>query len=312
MENLIFSIEIVLPLFIVIGVGYACKRLRLIDAALTKQIMKLLFYVFLPVMLCKNVYTSSPEAILNPRVFVFAIVGMIAEFLILMIGVPKLEAEPQRRGAIIQASFRCNYAYFGIPMVESICQGQDASLAALLLVVTMPLFNIMAVVALEAHRGGKPNARKMIGKIIRNPLIIGTLLGMVILLSGIRIPSILQKPIDDISKVASPLALFLLGSSIDFSRITSHVKPLAICLLSKLVVFPAAAVALAALMGMRGVELACMLVLFGGPTAVNATVMAQQMDADSALSTEAVIFTTLFSAFTLCAFIFLMKSLGLI
>lgn len=312
MENFILSLEIVLPLFIVMAVGYACKRMKLVTEALAKQMNGLVFRVFLPVLLCKNIYTSSLESLINPGVFIFAAVGILVMFFLLMAVVPRIEPDKRKCGAMIQAMFRSNYAYFGIPLVQAIFPQSDTSVASLLVVIVVPLFNVLAVVVLEMFRGGKADPWQIIKKILTNPLIIGSLAGLIILITGIRIPSILQKPIDDLSKVATPLALFLLGASIDFSKTGAHVRQLSLCVLAKLVVFPLAAVLAGALMGMRGVELASLLIIFGAPTAVNSAVMAQQMGSDGDLATEAVVFTTAFSALTVFLFVFALKSLALI
>ncbi len=312
MENFILSLEIVLPLFIVMAVGYACKRMKLVTEALAKQMNGLVFRVFLPVLLCKNIYTSSLESLINPGVFIFAAVGILVMFFLLMAVVPRIEPDKRKCGAMIQAMFRSNYAYFGIPLVQAIFPQSDTSVASLLVVIVVPLFNVLAVVVLEMFRGGKADPRQIIKKILTNPLIIGSLAGLIILITGIRIPSILQKPIDDLGKVATPLALFLLGASIDFSKTGAHVRQLSLCVLAKLVVFPLAAVLAGALMGMRGVELASLLIIFGAPTAVNSAVMAQQMGSDGDLATEAVVFTTAFSALTVFLFVFALKSLALI
>lgn len=312
MENFILSLEIVLPLFIVMAVGYACKRMKLVTETLAKQMNGLVFRVFLPVLLCKNIYTSSLESLINPGVFIFAAVGILVMFFLLMAVVPRIEPDKRKCGAMIQAMFRSNYAYFGIPLVQAIFPQSDTSVASLLVVIVVPLFNVLAVVVLEMFRGGKADPWQIIKKILTNPLIIGSLAGLIILITGIRIPSILQKPIDDLSKVATPLALFLLGASIDFSKTGAHVRQLSLCVLAKLVVFPLAAVLAGALMGMRGVELASLLIIFGAPTAVNSAVMAQQMGSDGDLATEAVVFTTAFSALTVFLFVFALKSLALI
>lgn len=312
MENFILSLEIVLPLFIVMAVGYACKRMKLVTETLAKQMNGLVFRVFLPVLLCKNIYTSSLESLINPGVFIFAAVGILVMFFLLMAVVPRIEPDKRKCGAMIQAMFRSNYAYFGIPLVQAIFPQSDTSVASLLVVIVVPLFNVLAVVVLEMFRGGKADPGQIIKKILTNPLIIGSLAGLIILITGIRIPSILQKPIDDLSKVATPLALFLLGASIDFSKTGAHVRQLSLCVLAKLVVFPLAAVLAGALMGMRGVELASLLIIFGAPTAVNSAVMAQQMGSDGDLATEAVVFTTAFSALTVFLFVFALKSLALI
>lgn len=233
-------------------------------------------------------------------------------FFLLMAVVPRIEPDKRKCGAMIQAMFRSNYAYFGIPLVQAIFPQSDTSVASLLVVIVVPLFNVLAVVVLEMFRGGKADPRQIIKKILTNPLIIGSLAGLIILITGIRIPSILQKPIDDLSKVATPLALFLLGASIDFSKTGAHVRQLSLCVLAKLVVFPLTAVLAGALMGVRGVELASLLIIFGAPTAVNSAVMAQQMGSDGDLATEAVVFTTAFSALTVFLFVFALKSLALI
>ena len=312
MENLLLSIEIVLPLFLVMMVGYFCKSTGLVTETLAKQMNGLVFRVFLPVLLCKNIYTSSLESLMNPTVFITAGVGILLMFFLLIFVIPRIEKDRKACGAMIQACFRGNYAYFGIPMVQSMFPNADTSVASLLVVIVVPLFNVLAVIDLELFRGGKADPKQILKKIVTNPLILGSLAGLIILLTGLQIPSILQKPIDDLSKIATPLALFLLGASINFGKTGSHARQLSICVLSKLVIFPLLAVILSALMGMRGVDLACMLIVFGAPAAVNSAVMAQQMGSDGDLATEAVVFTTAFSALTMFLFVFALKTLGMI
>lgn len=312
MENFILSIEIVLPLFLVMAVGYLCKSLKVITEEFARQVNGLVFRVFLPVLLCKNIYQSSLESLMNPGVFIFAAIGILAMFFALLFLIPKIEPDRRKCSAIIQALFRSNYAYFGIPLVQAIFPDMDTSVASLLVVIVVPMFNVLAVVDLELFRGGKADPKQIIIKIATNPLILGSLAGLVILLTGLKIPAILQKPIDDLSKIATPLALFLLGASIDFSKTGAHLKQLSICVLGKLVVCPLIMVTIAALLGMRNVELASVLIIFGAPTAVNSAIMAQQMGSDGDLATEAVVFTTAFSAITVFLFVFCMKTLGVI
>ncbi len=312
MQNLILSLEIVLPLFIVMVVGFVCKKLGVVTEDFARKINGLVFRVFLPVLLCKNIYTSSLESLSNISVFVYAFIGIFVMFVSLLFVVPKLEKDRQKCSAMIHAMFRSNYAYFGIPLVQAIFPGQDTSVTSLLVVVVVPFFNVLAVVLLETYRGGKADIKQILKKIATNPLIIGSLLGLAILVSGVKFPSIVQKPIDDLAKVATPLALFLLGASIDISKTGAHVKQLAITCLGKLVVCPLIAVVIAAILGMRNVELASIMVIFGAPAAVNSAIMSQQMDSDGDLATEAVVFTTVFSALSVFLFVFCMKTFGVI
>lgn len=312
MENLLLSLEIVLPLFVVMAVGYFVKRIGLIDESLAKKMNGLVFRVFLPVMLCKNIMESSLESLMHPGIFVFAALGIVIMFAALYFLIPRIEPDNGKRGVMIQAIMRSNYAYFGIPLIQAIFPGQDVSVTSLLVVVVVPIFNVLAVVALESFRGGKANIGVILRRIATNPLIIGSLAGLALLLTGWKLPEIVMKPVNDLAKVATPLALFLLGASIDFSKTGAHVRQLALCVSGKLVLFPVLAVALAALLGFRNVELASVMVIFGAPTAVNSAIMAQQMGGDGDLATEAVVFTTAFSALTVFLFVFLLKTFGLI
>ena len=160
MQNLMLSLEIVLPLFIVMAVGYACKRMNLVTEQLAKQMNGLVFRVFLPVLLCKNIYTSSLDSLMNPGVFLFAAAGILVMFAVLMAAVPRMEKDKRSCGAMIQAMFRSNYAYFGIPLVQAIFPGGDTSVTSLLVVIVVSLFNVLAVVVLEMFRGGKANLYK--------------------------------------------------------------------------------------------------------------------------------------------------------
>lgn len=312
MEQLILSIEIVLPLFLVMLVGFVCKRLKVVTEELARQMNGLVFRVFLPVLLCKNIYSSSLDSLMSPGVFLFAGLGILLLFFALMALIPLIEKNRPTCSAMIHAMLRSNYAYFGIPLVQSMFPGQDISVASLLVVVVVPLFNVLAVILLEMFRGGKADAGQIVKKIAKNPLIIGSLAGLVILLTGIKMPAILQKPVDDLSKVATPLALFLLGASVDLTKTGSHVKQLVMCVATRLVIVPLIAVAAAVVMGMRGVELASVLVIFGAPAAVNSAIMSQQMGADGELAADAVVFTTAFSALSMFVFVFALKTFGLV
>lgn len=312
MENLILSIEIVLPLFIVMVVGFFCKTIGVVSQEFARKINGVVFRVFLPVLLCKNIYQSSLSSLSSPGVFLYAFVGILVMFLLCVAIVPRLEKSPQKSAAMMHAMFRSNYAYFGIPLVQAIFPNQDTSIASLLVVVVVPFFNVLAVIVLETSRGGKANIGQILRRIATNPLILGSLCGLVILLSGTRIPSLIQKPVDDLAKVATPLALFLLGASMDFSKTGAHAKQLLCVVAAKLAIFPLLGVGIAALLGMRNVELASVMIIFGAPTAVNSAIMSQQMGADGDLATEAVVFTTVFSIVTVFLLVFLLKTLSLI
>ena len=156
------------------------------------------------------------------------------------------------------------------------------------------------------------NGKKLLLDILRNPLILGSVAGILFLALGIRLPEIVEKPVRDLGKAASPLMLFLLGAFFNF-RISSGARGYltAVCL-GRLLVIPALTLSCAVLLGFRGVELVCLLAVFASPTAVASFTMAEQMGADAELAGNIVVSTSFLSAFTLFGWSFLLKMLSFI
>lgn len=311
MENLVLSFNIVMPLFLLMAVGYFAKRIHLIDGPTGKALNNLVFRIFLPVLLFRNVATSTIETVMRPGVFIYAAIAVSIEFLLLFVLVPRLEPVREKCGVLIQGIARSNYALFGIPVVEAIFPGGDTSVASVMVAVIVPVLNVFAVIALETYRGGKADFRKIAKSIVKNPLIISTLLGLVALLLGVKLPTVLDKATNDLGKVATPLALFVLGSSFEFKALSGNKIELLVSVPAKLLFSPLLFAAPAALLGFRGVEFASVLIAFAAPAAVNSFTMAQQIGGDAELAGQHVVLTSAFSAVTVFLLIFLSKQLGL-
>lgn len=312
MDNFITTVNAVLPLFLIMALGYGIRRTPLMDEHTHQKMNKLIFQLFLPILLFKNISTSSLDALSGSWVFVFGFVSEVALFLILFAVVPLIEKENRRRGVLIQALGRSNYALFGLPLVGLLYPGEDIAVASMLVAISIPVFNVMSVVALETWRGGKLNVLKILRGIVTNPLIIGCALGFVWLVTGIQLPQFLQTAIDDTSSIATPLSLFVLGGAFEFSRVRCNMRPLLIGTIGRLIVVPVVGITATVLMGFRGMELYAMCVAFMAPCAVSSYPMAQQMGGDGELAGQLVVFTTAFSMFTVFGFTFALKSLGFI
>ena len=152
---------------------------------------------------------------------------------------------------------------------------------------------------------------KVLVQILKNPLIIGSALGILALLLKITLPGFLVSAVKGIGSAATPLQLFLLGAFFRFDGLRQYRRELTTVTLGKLVVVPAALLSAAALLGFRGVEFVSLLGIFASPTAINSFTMAQQMGGDEELAGDIVIVTSAASAFTFCGWIFLFKSLGI-
>lgn len=311
LNNFLLTLNIILPIFLVMAVGFFCRRIKLVNAENISAINKLVFRVFLPASLCQSLMRVEQGSIVNPGVLAFGFTGTLLVFLIALLIIPQIEKDNRRRGVMIQGIFRSNYAIFGIPLSEALFPQGDGGLAAMMVIATVPIFNVLGVIALESFRGGRVNIRKILIGIAKNPLIWGCLIGYLLMKLQVPVPAFATSTLSKLAAVASPLALFALGGSIDLQTFAHNARQLSITVLSRLVVVPALALLAAYAVGHRGVEFAVLMIVFGSPCAVNSYTMAAQMDGDAELAAQQVMLTTIFSSVSMFAMIFLFKSLGI-
>ena len=312
MENLIISLNVVLPLFFCMALGYFLKGIKLCDEAGFKTINKLVFKVFLPIYLFKSIYSTDLSAAFNGKLIFFAVIAVFAWFGILMLIVPRIEKENSKRGVMIQGMFRSNFVLFGLPVATSLCGEENIGATSLLLGIVVPIFNVLAVVTLETFRGGKPSVKKMLKGIITNPLIIASVLGVLLYFLQLPLPYAVEKTVTDLGRVATPLALVALGGEFRFSKVKGDLKQLIISVMGKLVLGPLVMVAIGIMLGFRNETLVPIVLMFGAPTAVSSYTMAQQMGGDGDLAGEIVVFTTGASIITIFFWVFALKQLAFI
>ena len=312
MENLILSLNVVLPLFITMSLGYFLKSLNMFDNNTLDTMNNITFKSFLPMLLFYNIYKTDLQGVFNLKLMIFSATCVIALYLILYLIVPLIEKDNKKRGALLQGLFRSNFVIFGIPITESLFGSEKVGVAALLIAVIVPLFNILSVIALETFRGGKPDFRKISIGIIKNPLIIASCLGILTLLLKIKIPTAIEKTISDVSKIATPLSLILLGASFKFDNIKKYLKQTTIAVVGKTILTPCIILPICIMFGYRGVELSTLMIIFAAPTAISSFTMAQQMDSDSDLAGQIVVFTSAFYVVTVFMLIFILKQSFLI
>lgn len=304
------SANAVLPMCLVMALGYGTRRLGWIRREEISAINKIAFRIFLPCLFYYNVYCSDLSGSFDPLLMAYAVGGVLLTFG-LSIGYTLLtEKLPERRGVMIQGMFRSNYVIMGIPVATALLGADQLGTVSILIAVVVPLFNMLAVVVLEVFRGQKPKPLHILGQIAKNPLVIGSVLGILTLAAGIRLPHILEQTIQNISAIASPLQLFLLGAFFQFSGLKTYRRELVTVSAAKLIVAPGLFLGLGALLGFRGVAFVSLIGVFASPTAVNSFTMAQQMGGDAELAGDIVVTTSAVSILTMFLWIFLFKSLG--
>ncbi|NME84165.1 AEC family transporter [Clostridium sp. SM-530-WT-3G] len=312
MKNFILSFNVVVPLFINIMFGYFIKKLKLIDTHTLKVMNSVTFKTFLPLLLFYNVYKTRLDEAINAKFIIFALVSIFLVCILATIIILIIEKENKRRGVLIQAIFRSNFVLFGLPVITSLFGDESAGVTSMLIAIIVPIFNFLAVIVLEIFRGGEIDVKKIMQGIITNPLILSSVFGLILLFAGVKLPYFLEKSINDISKIATPLALIILGGSFEFDEIAHNIRQIAIGVFGKLIAVPIIFVPIAINVGFRNIELATLIIMLAAPTAVSSFTMAEQMEADGELAGQLVVFTSAISVFTIFIWIFIMKELGYI
>ena len=312
MENYKIAINAVLPLFFTMAVGYFLRQIHFVDEPLLKKLNKLVFNVFLPLLLFINIYQSDLETSFRLKTILTAVCSVLALFVVLCAVVPLIEKDGRRRGVIVQGIFRSNYILFGAPLVFGVFGDQGMGTVSVISAFVVPLYNMLSVAALETFSQGQVNVKKILKGIVKNPLIIASALGILCLVASVPLPQAVEKTVSDLGKVATPLGLVSLGGFFKFSDTKRFIKQLVIIVTGRLILCPAAFLPIFIKMGFRDVELMALATMMGAPIAVSSFIMAQQQGADADLAGQSVAFTTLFSVFTMFLIIFGLKQMRFI
>ena len=327
LDTFLFACGAVLPIVLLIVLGYLLKRARLLGEPLLSGLNRVCFRVLIPILLFRNIYGGNGITPEDVRAVLFS-TGVIA---VAFVGgwclVQATIKRPNQKGVVLQAIFRSNFAVIGLPLATTLFGEAGARTAALLSMVTIPLFNVLAVISLSVFVGDgakKPSAREVLHNIITNPLILGVLAGVLVLALralfarlgwAFRLTDIpgLYDAIDMAAGAATPLALLVLGGQFELSAVRQLARPIVLGSVMRLVVVPAAALlaAYALFPGFGGAEYASFVALFGTPTAVSGAVMASEMGGDGELAGQLVVWTTLGSAFPLFFFVALLRAVGI-
>ena len=217
LQNLIVSFNAIAPLFLLIIIGFFIRQKGLLRSDALPQLNSLAFTIFLPALLFNNLYTTNVESAFSPRLIGYAVFAALTMYGLAVAVVCLLEKDSKNRGAMIQAIYRSNFVLLGLPIVQTLFAGQDLGATSVVVAVIVPIFNVLAVVTLEVFRGSRVKWGKVLLGIIKNPLIIASLLGFCCMLLGITLPTFLHTAVVDLSKAATPVSLVVLGASIQLS-----------------------------------------------------------------------------------------------
>ena len=309
------AFRVVLPLVLMMATGYIVRRLNITDDHSLNTMNKLVFRVFLPLLLFLNIYSLEPgEAFCAENMQLIGIVFLCILLTVLLMHLifPFFIQNKRQCSVMIQGIFRSNLILFGIPIAASIYGENRIGKVSLLAAATVPFFNFLAVIVLEYYRGSKANPKKIMIGILKNPLIISSILAFLFLLLNIKIPDLILAPLNSMSKVATPLAFIVLGGTFRFHELIDNKNFLTAAVIGKLFLFPFIIFTTAVIMGFHGESLVALIGTTASPTAVSSFTMAASMEADDKLAGQIVMITSIFSVLSIFFWVLLLKTLQLI
>jgi predicted permease len=316
MENFIYSINVTMPIFLVMVIGYILKQIGMLNDNFVTVANKFNFKVTLPFMLFKDIAGVDIKAVFDIKYVLFcAIVSTICFWVVW--GTAKLLVRDKTiRGAFVQSSFRGSAAVMGLAFIQNI-YGSSA-MGPLMIVSAVPLYNIFSVIVLTFEANDSTNIDKKAKirqagmNICKNPIILSILAGLIVGLLGIQFPTLVNKTISNVAQMATPLALITIGAGFEGRKALAKIAPTMVASTIKLVLQPLVFLPVAAWMGFTGEKMIAILIMLASPTTPSCYIMAKSMNNDEVLTASVIVTTTLMAAFTLTGWIFLLKTLGYI
>ena len=227
MENLIFSLNATVPIFLMMVLGMIFRKIGWMDIEFAEEMNKFVFLVPLPVLLFSDLATVDFEEVWNIRFVIFCFIVTFISIAIVA-GISFLWKDKTIQGEFIQSSYRSSAALLGIAFIQNIYG--NAGMAPLMIIGSVPLYNVMAVVVLSFFQPERKALDREVWKktlkgIMTNPIILGIVAGLIWSALRIPMPQILNKAVSSIGAVATPMGLMAMGAAFDFKKAMGKVKP---------------------------------------------------------------------------------------
>jgi len=308
---LIFSFNGVFPICLTMLVGYFLCRWKIMEKGTAEKLNQLAYRILIPCSLFMNMYKADLSAVMDGQVLLLSLLGTSGVILTLCIFAPHVTQAGAQRGEFIQGIFRGNTAILGIPLITNLYGETATAVLAFPLSVMIIFYNVAAPVILSFYAGtGKTDMKSVGRKVITNPFLIGTLLGVVCSLVHLHLPAALEKTITNIGSTGSTLALLALGAVTEVSEFRKSGKTALLAAGLRLIAVPAVILSIGIALGMRDERLAVLVCFFCTPTAVGSYVLAKNVTGDGNMARQILILSTILSMPTMFLTIMLLRALG--
>lgn len=313
MENFIFSLNVVAPLFVLMATGYIVRQINFINDDFLSQLNRFVFKFLLPIMLFQDIRLSYTGDFSNTKLIVAAVTGILVVIGVSFLIVPFLVKRKAQRGSVIQGIYRSNFLIYGLPLATGMYGDAAIASISMLMGIMIPLYNVAAVVILSIHSetgNHKISIKSLLKDIATNPLIIGCFFGLLGGSVHLELPRFIEAPLAQLGAIGAPLALFVMGGEFKFRRLKNNLFKIIFVTFCRLILVPVVALYVFVQLGFRDVDLAVLLSIFATPTAMASYIMARNMGNDGELSAQIVVLTTALSSLTIFFLVYFLRTWG--
>lgn len=310
MATMVEIVQVVLPVFLIIALGFGLKRVGMVETDLLQQINRLVFYVALPALLFHRIATADFTRSFNGALLAGLLTTMFLAFVFCYLYGVVQKYPPAQHGAFCQASFRGNLVFVGLAVVLNAYGSDGLAMAGIVLGFHIPLMNLLSVFALQfPHKESSQSmsADFWLYQFSFNPLVLSCFAGILWSFSGLEMVVVLDKTLRVVSGMSLPLALITIGASFSFTRLKGDLRVAGLATLVKLVLLPLATALFLIMFGAGGMALGIGVILTGTPTATASYIMARQLRGDAELTASIIMLSTLLSLFSMTLALYLLS-----
>ncbi|WP_295585353.1 AEC family transporter [uncultured Oscillibacter sp.] len=312
LQNLLFSVNTSLPLFILLGLGYVLTRKGMFSDDYVSRTTNLVYYVMLPAKLFLDMCQTDLSAAFDPKYVAVTAGGVMVQFALAWVCGDLLCRDKTKQSAFAHACFRGNFAYLGMALLQNI-YGNSIASTAVILAIVLPLYNIQGVALLTVKEGeGGVHVGKILLGVLKNPMVLAILAGLPFAYFHVELPFVVTKSLSYLEVATSTMALLVVGASIKLDAIREDLGLLLRAAGIKLVIMPAIWGGMAVLAGLTTEQVVTLTVVGAMPSAVNVYIITDKLGGDGKTACGAVVVTHLVSIVTMTGVVFILRSAGLI
>lgn len=316
MENLLTGFNIVSPVFFVLLLGYFAKKRGYIDNNFVDKGTWIVFYLALPFKLFYDIKNARIVS-LHPKYVAYILLGVIFVIFISIIIAKALRIKDKKKlSAFVHCAYRSNFVYVGFPILDIIYNGAPSMEHMIVIIaIGLTLYNISAIILLTYYSEAEDKTISFIDifiKILKNPMIAGVVVGAIFNFLQLPVYQGVDKAIEMVAKISTPMSLILIGASLNFESSKSDFKLMFISAFIKTVIAPALLIPIGVKLGFTNMELGIAYVFWATPCAANCFIFTKQMKSDYEFASKVITLSFIMSIITYPVGISLMNYFNLL